>query len=182
MIHIMIIYSLCFLNFILIGICDAAGRNPLIYKRKYYYKSILHSIAVGHVLLAVVAVYSWTLWWNSTDADILWESFLAVSMMPIQLFVTYASIVLCTFLLYAIPNSELRSFVTVASFGPLTMMKAWIFIIGWFTFVSSTSDWRLISIWSLGTSAILFQKKLLNSLGFAHRLTYPQSLQFTENS
>ena len=173
MIQVIIIYSLCFLNFILIGICDAAGRNPFIYKRKYYLKVIIHSIVVGHVLLALVAIYSWTLWWNSHDADLLWESFLVVSTMPIKLFVTYVSIVLGTFLLYAIPNSEVRSFVTVASFGPLTMMKAWIVMIGWFMLVLATYDWRLISIWSLGTLVILSQKKLLGFLGFARSLTYP---------
>lgn len=174
MVHVIIIYSLCLLNFILIGICDAAGRNPFIYKRKYYGKVIVHSIVVGHILLAIVAVYSWTLWHNAHDADLLWESFLAVSAMPLKLFVTYVGVVLCTFLLYAIPNSEVRSFVTVASFGPLTMMKAWIVMIGWFMLVLSTSDWRLISIWSLGTLVILSQKKLLGFLGFARSLAYPQ--------
>ncbi len=170
MTQICIIYSMCIMNFILIGISDAAGRSPLIFKNKYYLKAIVHSIVIGHLLLIVVALYSWGLWMYVSDSQRLWDSFLLACSIPIQIFVIYISVVLFTFTLYSIPNSEVRSLVTVASFGPLTIIKSPIVITGWFVFVSVTSDWRLISIWTLGTLVILSQKALLNFLGFARNL------------
>jgi hypothetical protein len=123
-------YVLVLLDTAFSGVCAASGRNALIRKRSYYLRSMWHGALWGQpaillgLLLVTVAVQLST---NKLQA--LEEAQIAGWRMA-TVYSIYAIIVMSTFVIRAWPSVDIRSITSTVGFGPLTLIRPVVIVLG----------------------------------------------------
>jgi len=131
MIHTIInLYILANLDTMFSGICAASGRDGRINKRKYYLKAMILGIAWGQVacllgmlILGVVATMS-------PDRQTAVKEMVAVGDRMTTVYCIYAIVIFLTFAVRAIPSVDVRSITSTVFFGPLTLLRPAVIVIG----------------------------------------------------
>ena len=131
MIHTIInLYILANLDAMFSGICAASGRDGRINKKKYYLNSMILGIAWGQVacllgllILGVVATIS-------PDRQTTVREMVAVGERMITVYGIYAIVIFLSFAVRAIPSVDVRSITSTVFFGPLTMLRPAVIVIG----------------------------------------------------
>lgn len=100
----------------LVGFRDAAGRNALIHKKKYYLRCITRSFLVGQLCFFSLLLLAFLL---CVDLQIIQK--ISVRMNPVL--GVYTAMVILSFIPYSIPNWEIKSLSTVLLLGPLTIVQ-----------------------------------------------------------
>lgn len=124
------LYILANLDTMFSGICAASGRDGRIHKKRYYLKSMILGIAWGQVacllgmlILGVVAM-------TSPDRQTTLQEMVAVGNRMTIVYFIYAIIIFLTFAVRAIPSVDVRSITSTVFFGPLTMLRPAVIVIG----------------------------------------------------
>jgi hypothetical protein len=125
-----VLYVLACLDAMFSGICAASGRNALIHKNAYYARSMLYGFAWGQVACLAALLILWGAAALSSDFQQALDEIILVGRRMAVVYVCYAAIVLFTFAVRAIPNVDVRSITSVASFGPLTLLRPYVIIAG----------------------------------------------------
>ena len=125
-----VMYVLVTLDAAFSGICAASGRNALIRKRGYYLRSMWHGALWGQaaVLLGLVLV-TVTVQFSPNRLQALAETQIAGWRMA-TVYSIYAVVVMSTFLIRAWPSVDVRSITSTVGFGPLTLIRPVVIILG----------------------------------------------------
>jgi hypothetical protein len=126
----LLIYLLCVTDAAFAGFRDAAGRNGRIEKRAYHRHAALRGLAVGHAYvltaLAVMALLSLLSGHPAQTYANIEASFAAT----IWVFGSYATLVLLSFAPYLLGGIEARTLATVLVFGPMTLLRPLVIVLG----------------------------------------------------
>jgi hypothetical protein len=105
------------------GFRDAAGRNPLLHKSRYYGVAMVKGGLVGLMAVGVIAASVGAGLMLSQDTASAWSDCQMVGLRMAQVFGLYASIAIGALVVYAIPRPEISSLVTVLILGPFTLLR-----------------------------------------------------------
>ena len=124
------LYVLATLDAAFSGICAASGRNALIEKRGYFLNSMWQGALWGQAasflglcLLCVVVSLSP----NSAETSL---TLVEVGNRMVLVYGIYAAIVLSTFAIRVIPSVDVRSLTSTIGFGPLTLIRPAVIVVG----------------------------------------------------
>ncbi len=127
---IIVLYVLAGLDSMFSGICAASGRNALIEKRAYFARSMCYGFAWGQaacllafvILLGAAAI--------ADDRQHAIDEMVSVGQRMAAVYSIYAAVVLFTFAVRAIPSVDVRSVTSVMGFGPLTLLRPAVIVVG----------------------------------------------------
>ncbi|MEO1271348.1 MAG: hypothetical protein AAFX99_24915 [Myxococcota bacterium] len=114
----------------LMGCRHAMARDARIDKGRYLRRSIVFAVGIGQLNIALAALglaLGWLI--NPNPAELL-ATLHDAGLAALMVYGTYTLIVALTFVGYAVPNTEVRSLVTVAIFGPLTLIQPVVVLLG----------------------------------------------------
>jgi hypothetical protein len=124
------LYMLAIIDGMFVGYRDAMGRNPLLDKRRYYLRAMLAGIGLVHLALLVIAAsVAATLWLSDAPTAATTALEQVADTMRI-VYSGYAGCVALVFCVYALPNYDLRSYITVSAFGLLTLVRPFVIVAG----------------------------------------------------
>jgi hypothetical protein len=112
------------------GYREAAGRNALIRKRRYYRRAMIKGVLFGQVavgLAAAVALISLAL---AADRESLLRDYEAAGFRMLLVYVPFALIILLALLARSIPSVDIRSITSTLIFGPFTLIRPLVAIAG----------------------------------------------------
>ena len=124
------LYVLLTLDAMFSGICAASGRDARIDKRSYFLNAMIHGIGWGQVacllglLILTGAVYA------SADPGLAVEQMVRVGGRMVWVYLVYAVIILSFFAVRAIPSVDIRSMTSTVAFGPLTLVRPAVIVLG----------------------------------------------------
>ncbi len=125
-----ILYLLAVIDGIFVGYRDAAGRNPLLDKRKYYLRAVLKGVGLAHLAMVVIAIVVMSTLWMATETSAVVGSLEEIAAILKVIYLGYTACVAFTFCVYALPSYDLRSYVSIAVFGLLTLVRPIVIVIG----------------------------------------------------
>jgi hypothetical protein len=124
------LYLLALLDGLLCGLRTSMGRCPLIRKRSYYARALLHGMvgaqALSMLALAALLLTSAVSW----HRDALRADLETAAGRMLWVFLPYAALVLFNLLLRLIPSTDIRSATSVLMLGPLTAIRPLVIIAG----------------------------------------------------
>lgn len=109
---------------------EAAGRNALIDKRAYYRRAMLKGALFGQVAVAIAACVMVVIVWLAASPKELFEDFNRVGARILVIYVPYAAIMLLAMAIRAIPSVDIRSITSTLVFGPFTLIRPLVAIVG----------------------------------------------------
>ncbi|MDH5294500.1 MAG: hypothetical protein OEW91_12525 [Acidimicrobiia bacterium] len=112
------------------GFRAAAGRNPLIDKRRYYRSAIRAGCSMGVTVMGVLSVFLVGVIWLCGDPAITYSEFTAAGRVMLLVYVPFA--VLTGTMLAVLPAGgvQLRGLLTVLVFGPITLLRPFVIVGG----------------------------------------------------
>ncbi|MEE3371030.1 MAG: hypothetical protein VX346_16970 [Planctomycetota bacterium] len=124
------VYVLVLLDSAFSGVCAASGRNALIRKRGYYLRSMWHGALWGHaaILIGLLLVTMAVLF--STNRTQAFEEARIAGWRMATVYSWYAIVVMSTFLIRAYPSVDIRSITSTVGFGPLTLIRPVVILLG----------------------------------------------------
>ena len=126
----LVLWLLATLDAAFAGYRDAAGRNALINKRRYYRRAMLRGalmgqLAVGIAALIIALSLILSAYWRG-----LLQDYETAGARMLTIYLPYAFVVLLTFLVRWIPSVDLRSITSTVIFGPFTLIRPLVAVIG----------------------------------------------------
>ena len=164
-------YVLVLLDAAFSGVCAASGRNALIRKRGYYLRAMWHGALWGQaailigLLLVTVAVQFST---NKTQA--LEEARIAGWRMA-TVYSLYAIVVMSTFLIRAYPSVDVRSITSTVGFGPLTLIRPAVILLG-IAYAAFSSPNTLILLAAIAAGLMMMPFRVFLNIVFARMSAY----------
>jgi len=139
------LYLLATMDGAFCGFRTCMGRQPLIYKTRYYVKGVLRGILASQIaswlsLLALLAAMG-----LSSDRTLLRSDLEAAAARMLLVFLPYTALVVSNVMLRLVPSTDLRSATSVLFLGPLTFLRPFVMIAG-----------VLFGIWSAQLRATVF--------------------------
>jgi hypothetical protein len=113
-----------------IGYREAAGRNALIDKGRYYRWAMVRGALLGQIAVGVVGAFAIVILAFSADRSSLIGQFEDMGTRMLTVFVPYALILFLAFLVRLMPSVDLRSITSVIIFGPFTLIRPVVVIAG----------------------------------------------------
>ncbi len=169
------LYLLALLDGLLCGLRTSMGRCPLIHKRNYYVRAIVHGLVAAQVVstLALAALFLTSSF--SSHRDALRADLESSAARMLWVFLPYAALVLFNLALRLLPSTDLRSATSVFMLGPLTALRPVVTIAGVLYGLSAS---RLLETRLLG----LFILTLMPCLEFVlnRRAARAQAIQIAE--
>ncbi len=145
----------------LAGFCDAAGRIGLIFKKRYYIQAVQRALLWSQLTWPLAGVGFALGYALSSDASAYFLALEQAGRAALWIYASYTSLVALTFLGYAIPHTEARSLVTVALFGPLTLLLPVVVLTGFFAAIYTHPHPAVFAFFAPCTLYMLFFKRLL---------------------
>lgn len=159
---VLVVYLLASLDGGFVGYRDAAGRDLRIDKGDHYRRGVLRGLLHGQGLCALVAAAAAAVLALSDAPVALWGSLQAAAAAMLWVYGPYAAVVLGAFAIYAWPSTELRSFMTVTIFGPFTLLRPLVVLIGGLAAILTRPRWEVAL---LATLAVVLQVFMEPTLG-----------------
>ncbi len=124
------LYLLAALDGAFCGCRTSMGRQPLIYKTRYYVNGVLRGILASQIaswlsLLALFAAMT-----VSSDKTLLRSDLETAAARMLWIFLPYAALVVANVALRLVPSTDLRSATSVLFLGPLTFLRPFVMIAG----------------------------------------------------
>jgi hypothetical protein len=126
----LLLWLLATLDAAFAGYRDAAGRNALIRKRRYYRHAMLRGAIVGQLAVGGAALIIGLSLVMSADWRALLQDYEAAGARMLTIYLPYAFVMLLTFLVRWIPSVDLRSITSTVIFGPFTLIRPLIAVVG----------------------------------------------------
>ena len=112
------------------GFRDAAGRNPLLGKKRYYSRAMRLGMALGVVAVGLIALVVGLCLGLSSAPDALYHDFEVAGLHMLMVYTPYAFIAMVALGFFFIPRPEISSLTTVIVLGPFTMLRPLVIIAG----------------------------------------------------
>jgi len=126
----LVLWLLATLDAAFAGYRDAAGRNALINKRRYYRRAMLRGALMGQLAVGIAALIIALSLILSADWRGLLQDYETAGARMLTIYLPYAFVVLLTFLVRWIPSVDLRSITSTVIFGPFTLIRPLVAAIG----------------------------------------------------
>lgn len=120
---IFLLWLLATMDAAFIGYREAAGRNALIDKRKYYLKAMLRGAIFGQAAIVLAGVGALLLAWLSGDPTKLMDDLLKAGPNMLWVYIPFAMIIFLAFALRMLPSVDIKSITSTVIFGPFTMLR-----------------------------------------------------------
>ena len=124
------LYVLLTLDAMFSGICAASGRDARIDKRAYFVNAMIHGIGWGQVACLLGLLILTTAVYASADPGQAVEQMVRVGERMVRVYVVYAVTILSFFVVRAIPSVDIRSMTSTVAFGPLTLVRPAVIVLG----------------------------------------------------
>ena len=124
------LYVLLTLDAMFSGICAASGRDARIDKRAYFVNAMIHGIGWGQVACLLGLLILTTAVYASADPGLAVEQMVRVGGRMVRVYVVYAVTILSFFVVRAIPSVDIRSMTSTVAFGPLTLVRPAVIVLG----------------------------------------------------
>jgi len=112
------------------GYREAAGRNALIDKRRYYLRAMIRGAVLGQVAVVIAALVILSLLLiTGKPQSLIWDLEKAGSRMLV-VYVPFAMMILLAFCVRSIPSVDIRSITSTLIFGPFTLIRPLVAIVG----------------------------------------------------
>ena len=126
----LVLYLVASLDGAFCGCRTCMGRQPLIYKARYYVNGVLRGVFAAQIaswlsLFALLAAMS-----ASSDKTLLHSDLEAAAARMLLVFLPYAALVVINVMLRLVPSTDLRSATSVLFLGPLTFLRPFVMIVG----------------------------------------------------
>jgi hypothetical protein len=105
------------------GYREAAGRNALINKRRYYWRAMVTGALFGQVAVAIAGVVVLVSLAFTADRESLLRDYNRCGARMLIIYLPYAVMILLAFLFRAVPSVDIRSITSTAIFGPFTLIR-----------------------------------------------------------
>lgn len=123
MITVFCLWFLATLDAAFTGYREAAGRNALIKKRRYYRQAMIQGALFGQMAVAISAVVIVILLLITPDRRLLINDFERAGARMLIVYLPYAGIILIAFAIRSLPSVDLRSITSTLIFGPFTLVR-----------------------------------------------------------
>jgi len=122
---------LALLDSMFVGFRSAAGRNPLISKKQFVKRSLLMGLSFGLFPVLITGVCGLVILKISSDPTLVLEDYLKAVQILLKIYLPYAAIMALAFVLRLVAQSvDMRSFLSVSLFGPMTLARPFVVISG----------------------------------------------------
>lgn len=105
------------------GYREAAGRNALIDKRRYYRRAMIRGALWGQLAVLIAAVVILIMLMVASDKRLLISDFERAGAHMLCVYLPYAGIILIAFAIRLFPSVDIRSITSTVVFGPLTLVR-----------------------------------------------------------
>jgi hypothetical protein len=112
------------------GYRDAAGRNALIDKRRYYRRAMIKGALFGQVAVGLAVATALVSLAIEHDKKSLLHAYEVTGLRMLLVFVPYTLIILLAFLVRSIRSVDMRSITSTLIFGPFTLIRPLVAISG----------------------------------------------------
>ncbi|MEM1032536.1 MAG: hypothetical protein AAGN82_19475 [Myxococcota bacterium] len=123
-------YGLASLDAAFAGFRIAAGRNPLLEKRRYYARAVGRGWFVGQGVILLVAVTIAATHLLAVAPQAVWQAHLRAGGDMLWWYLPYAVLVLSALVVYAAPDPDVSSLATVLVLGPFTAARPLVIVAG----------------------------------------------------
>ena len=173
-----ILYFLLLCDTSFSGICAASGRNPLIGKKDYYIRSMWDGVLWGNGVGAVGVIILFLCVQLSAEPAQVIDDLTKMGQQMNTICGLYALIVFTTFAVRAIPSVDIRSATSTLAFGPLTVARPLVILLGiGVGLMSVQPDWSVVIAALLIAAMMVPFRRLLNwQFDKLYRYTYHQQL------
>ena len=125
-----LLWLLATLDSAFIGYREAAGRNALIDKKAYYRRALIRVALFGQLAVLIVGAVTLVALVSSSNPDALFSSIELVAARMLMVYVPYALILLIAFCVRALPSVDIRSITSTVIFGPFTLIRPVVVLVG----------------------------------------------------
>jgi hypothetical protein len=112
------------------GYREAAGRNALIDKRRYYRRAMVQGALFGQVAVAIAAIIIVLMLSIAPDRQILLAAFEKAGARMLMIYLPYAVFILVAFIFRIINSVDIRSITSTLIFGPFTLIRPLVAVTG----------------------------------------------------
>lgn len=112
------------------GYREAAGRNALIDKRRYYLRAMIRGALFGQVAVGIAAVVVLISLAGTPDRQSIMRDYDKAGVRMLIFYVPYAAVIVFAFLVRWIPSVDIRSITSTLIFGPFTLMRPLVAVVG----------------------------------------------------
>jgi hypothetical protein len=112
------------------GYREAAGRNALVDKRRYYRQAMIRGALFGQIAVAIAAFVILIMLLVAHSPGLLLDDFKRIGARMLIVYLPYAAIILIAFAIRAIPSVDIRSITSTIVFGPLTLIRPFVALAG----------------------------------------------------
>jgi hypothetical protein len=113
-----------------VGYREAAGRNALIDKTRYFRRALFRGALYGQLAVIFVATVAVAMISLTSEPNQLIADFERVGRRMLTIYVPYAVIILIAFLLRAIRSVDIRSITSTLVFGPFSLIRPLVAVAG----------------------------------------------------
>ena len=126
----LLLYLLACCDAAFCGYRAAAGRNALLFKRRYYLRAMGRGLLWGQLAVAVAAALGWLLVALSSSPERVLDDYREAGERLLQVYLPYAGVIGLAFAVRAVPSVDVRSLSSVVVFGPLTLVRPLVAVAG----------------------------------------------------
>ena len=143
------------------GFRDAAGRSPVLEKRRMFWRNIVRGVVLAQLISGVTVGIAAVLMVVAPGAESLPELIVQAGTAMLWVYATYALAVLGALAFYAVPHPDVSSLATVLILGPFTLMRPLV-ILGGLVASLWHGDWRTGLLSLCGCGLVLAVTPLLD--------------------
>jgi|GEM_PF-1411490 len=173
---------LALLDASLAGFRDAAGRNPLLFKRRYQILANIRGLLVGAGMVSI-GIFSFliALWLSPTPWALL-NAYLKAGQAMCWVYGSYAMVALLSLSVYLSSRPEISSLATVLILGPFTLARPLVILAGALYGIWVSPQLPIIITISLGAGLLMGIGPLLNLWKLNPRTLEEQSAECRASS
>lgn len=143
---------------------DAAGRNPRIEKTSYYRRAMLGGLLCGLFVLALCMVVRSLLLGQASNSEFLMEDMGYSGGRMVAVYGSYATLVLLALGVWRVGDSELRTLMSVAILGPLTLLRHVLIPVGFLVAVLAAERWETRGLALLGVMLVGSMERIFGAI------------------
>lgn len=141
----------------------AAGHDGRIFKRRYYWAAIARGVVYGVAWVTLSAAVALALALSAPDLESTRAAYGAAARPMVATFAIYAAVVFSAFVPYLFGGVELRNLASVALFGPVTIVRRGVILVGAsLGAFAAGGDPRCLIALAVGTSGALLADVVLD--------------------
>lgn len=113
-----------------VGYREAAGRNALINKKKYYLKAMLRGAIFGQIAVLISLAIILILFSLSNEPHVFLEDLQNTGKRMLIVYIPFALIILAAFAIRLYPSVDIKSITSTVIFGPFTLLRPIVAVAG----------------------------------------------------